>query len=290
MKKKIKFIFLVIFFSVLMFFIRNYFFWSINPEFEESYIEKTVYKQEEFIHEVINKDEKNDVNDENIVEKIDSNIESEIIKKITFLYFPDFFENEVLDYTLLLKTFLEVDYIYEKFYDLKVEFYMDLVDVRWKMNNKTLKLFSLKEMNKSEFMSVSIHELAHYIDIYFLSKKVFTDISDYFYNISWESAKIIKSWQKQTDFVSWYAMTNKYEDFAESLTYYLLHNNDFSIKSKKSKLLKKKYDFFSKYLFRKWEFLNSDFSWWWDVELKDYYRDITKIDFNLDIFLQFLKK
>ena len=35
------------------------------------------------------------------------------------------------------------------------------------------------------------------------------------------------------DFVSWYAMTNKYEDFAESFTYYILHNKDFLNKTKK---------------------------------------------------------
>jgi hypothetical protein len=39
-------------------------------------------------------------------------------------------------------------------------------------------------------------------------------------------------------------MTNKYEDFAESFTYYVLHNDDFKNKSTKSKILKKKYDYF----------------------------------------------
>jgi hypothetical protein len=45
-------------------------------------------------------------------------------------------------------------------------------------------------------------------------------------------------------------MTNKYEDFAESFTYYILHNDDFLEKSRQSALLRAKYDFFSKYLFR----------------------------------------
>jgi hypothetical protein len=40
------------------------------------------------------------------------------------------------------------------------------------------------------------------VDLYFLEKKVFTDLSDYFYNISWESTKVLKAGQKQNDFVS----------------------------------------------------------------------------------------
>jgi hypothetical protein len=53
----------------------------------------------------------------------------------------------------------------------------------------------------------------------------------------------------QKDFVSGYAMTNKYEDFAESLTYYILHNKDFLDKTKTSRILKRKYNFFSFYIF-----------------------------------------
>jgi hypothetical protein len=93
-------------------------------------------------------------------------------------------------------------------------------------------------------MSVAIHEFAHYVDLYFLEKKVITDISNYYYKLSWESTRILKADQKQQDFVSGYAMTNKYEDFAESFTYYLLHNKAFKIKAEKSLILQEKYDFF----------------------------------------------
>jgi hypothetical protein len=44
-------------------------------------------------------------------------------------------------------------------------------------------------------------------------------------------------------------MTNKYEDFAETFTYYVLHNSDFVEKTKKSEVLKRKYDFFRNYIF-----------------------------------------
>jgi hypothetical protein len=90
------------------------------------------------------------------------------------------------------------------------------------------------------------------------------------------------------DFVSGYSMTNKYEDFAESLTYYILHNNDFLEKSKKSQILKEKYNFFNFYVFNSKLFKDTDFSN--NNKVKDYYRDITKINFSLENFLLYLKK
>jgi hypothetical protein len=50
-------------------------------------------------------------------------------------------------------------------------------------------------------------------------------------------------------------MTNKYEDFAETFTYFVLHNDDFLEKTKQSDILKAKYNFFIKYLFRENEFV-----------------------------------
>jgi hypothetical protein len=49
---------------------------------------------------------------------------------------------------------------------------------------------------------VFVHELAHYIDIYFLEKKVFLDISSKFYEISWQETKIKKAGMSIEDFVS----------------------------------------------------------------------------------------
>jgi len=48
-------------------------------------------------------------------------------------------------------------------------------------------------MDDEEVASVFVHEFGHYIDIYSLKKEVFDDISYYFYDISWESTKVIKS-------------------------------------------------------------------------------------------------
>ena len=83
-------------------------------------------------------------------------------------------------------------------------------------------------------------------------------------------------------------MSNKYEDFAESFTYYTLHNEDFITKAKKSIVLTNKYNFFSQYLYKGSSFQNTNFST--STEVKDYYRDITKIDMNTTKFLQYVKK
>jgi hypothetical protein len=48
-------------------------------------------------------------------------------------------------------------------------------------------------MKKSEFLAVGIHEFAHYVDLYFLKKSVLRDVSDYFYSLSWDSTKVMKS-------------------------------------------------------------------------------------------------
>ena len=280
-KKVIIYVLLITFFSISIFFIKNYFFLNTNIEIEEYNMEKLIFiDSKNSITYIKSEEQKKEYTEKNV----------KPVKDILFSYIPESFKKEIPDYFLLLNIFLNKDFIKEKISNLRVEFYMNLNDVRGKMKNRILKLYGVKRMNKKEFLSVSIHEFAHYIDLYYFEKGIFKDISEYFYDISWDSATILKSWQKQADFVSWYAMTNKYEDFAESFTYYILHNMDFVIKSQKSEVLKEKYNFFTRYLFRNKEFLDSNFIWWWDNELKDYYRDITKIDFDLDIFLQFFKK
>ncbi len=82
-------------------------------------------------------------------------------------------------------------------------------------------------------------------------------------------------------------MTNKYEDFSESFTYYVLHNDDFLEKSKQSLIMREKYNFFRRYLFKGNDFFGTDFS---DQNvIRSYYRDITKIPFDVNNFLQYMK-
>jgi predicted small secreted protein len=82
-------------------------------------------------------------------------------------------------------------------------------------------------------------------------------------------------------------MTNKYEDFAESFTYYILHNKDFLKKTKTNSIIKQKYDFFGTYIFKNKEFFRTKFN---NEEVKVYYRDITKLKFNENKLFNYLEK
>jgi len=156
------------------------------------------------------------------------------------------------------------------------------------MKNRTIKIFDPLEMPQDEFLAIFTHEFAHYLDLYYFSKTPLWDTSNDFYDISWDSTKTMKRWQKSSDFVSGYAMTNKYEDFAESLTYYIFHNDDFKQKSEQSSVLAWKYKFFTDSLFKNNFFIWTDFSV--NNRVKKYYWDITKIEIDTQNFLQYLEK
>ena len=278
MKKFLKIFVLALFFSILIFILKYYFSWQKNKiEFiEENFIEHSLL--EEKIEDYVKQKKQDD-------EKKDNDLNS--VRKYFFYYFPDYFEIDSLKYTKILNFILSSKVFDDKVIKLNLELYEKIVDARGKMKGGAVKLFWVLDLKESELVSVFIHEFAHYVDIYFLEKKVTYDLSNDFYSISWDSIKILKKWQTNKDFVSWYAMTNKYEDFAESYTYYVLHNFDFLKKAKKSSILMKKYDFFEKFIFRKSEFKETDFSL--NNEVKGYYWDITKIDFSLENFLHYLK-
>jgi hypothetical protein len=274
MKKILLFIFSLIIFSFLIFILKNYFFETekiSNLDFiEENYIDFANISNEHILNSSLNK------------------IEEKTEYKTTYTYIPKDFEEQVPDYINSFNEIIKSNYIEKKIENIDLKFYKNTEGIRWKMKKKSILFFWVDEMELAEFNAVWIHELAHYIDLYFLKARIFIDISDQFYKISWKEVTVIKEWQKQTDFVSWYAMTNRYEDFAESYTYFLLHNKDFEKKTQESDILKDKYDFFIKYLSKQKKFKNTDFSE--DNEVKDYYRDTTKIEFSLKKFLEFLKK
>ena len=101
-----------------------------------------------------------------------------------------------------------------------------------------------------EFVKLFVHELAHYVDIYFLlPTRNGQDPSDSFYAISWEKPLVKKSGAWIKSFVSGYAATNQYEDFAESFTFYVFHNEDFADRALRNESLRKKYLFFMTNLF-----------------------------------------
>ncbi|MBI5414830.1 hypothetical protein HZA38_04950 [Candidatus Peregrinibacteria bacterium] len=122
---------------------------------------------------------------------------------------------------------------------------------------------------KPEFESVLIHELGHVTDIGGIYGSPQGGISEFydgdipvfqddeslvFYRISWESSEQKKSISLSEDFVSGYAASNPFEDFAESFHLYIVHGNVFRAVISKNKALSKKYEFLKNEVFGGVEF------------------------------------
>ncbi|MBU0705805.1 hypothetical protein KJ657_00765 [Patescibacteria group bacterium] len=128
-------------------------------------------------------------------------------------------------------------------------------------------------MSTEETIAVLVHEMGHNVDYGYLTpeeKKVQspfidgnaslyeTDPSLDFYRISWETNQERKQTAINTDFASGYAMSDPFEDFAESYTYYILHNKDFKKLAAGSEALYAKYRFMKYQVFNGVEFDTGD--------------------------------
>lgn len=209
---------------------------------------------------------------------------------VKFAYYPNVLENYLganLWVDAVKKT-IESNIFSQKDMNFLLELYKKKEKMRGKFYNNTIQMYGISELNTNEILSVFIHELGHYFDIIYLEKQVLYDVSDLFYTLSWVDINIMKAGREKKDFVSGYAMTNKYEDFAESFIYYILFNDDFRQKANDSEILQKKYEFFSKKIFRNDEFKKTNFRT--TDKIEPYYWDTTKINFSLENFLEYLKK
>ncbi|UFX82969.1 putative zinc-binding metallopeptidase [Candidatus Absconditicoccus praedator] len=113
--------------------------------------------------------------------------------------------------------------------------------------------------NEIEFMEVFVHELGHIIDLGVLrgsggnkhtaftefGEEVFyeDDPSLSFYSISWEDENTRKASARREDFVGGYAMTNPFEDFAETVNMYINHYGAFRQMANYSTNLRRKFMF-----------------------------------------------
>ncbi len=271
-KNLIKLFILSFIFTIVVFYIKTTIFTNDNVLIEEKYIEPEVKKLD------INK---------NFFKKLEEKQDFSSAKKYYFVYIPWEIKNKLKNYQSNIKVYIDNKNIFNTIFDLRVNFYWESKDRRWKMKNKTIKIYNPIKIWEAETQNIFIHEFAHYLDLYFFDLKNWKDISYKFYQISWDDTKIIKAGQNNKDFVSGYAMTNKYEDFAESFTYFVIANKDFLQKTKFSKVLKQKYNFFSSYLFKNWFLKDTKFTK--NLIIRDYYRDITKLKLDLKNFLQYFK-
>lgn len=151
-------------------------------------------------------------------------------------------------------------------------------------------------MGYEELIGVLVHETAHNVDYAYLTPKkevtkskfkdgsyplYITDPSIDFYRISWEDEFTLKNTASNLDFVSGYAMSDPFEDFAETYTYYVLHNADFKTLAASSPKLYAKYRFMKYRVFNGQEFNTGDGI----VNLNNRSWDTTILSYTLSDFL-----
>lgn len=116
----------------------------------------------------------------------------------------------------------------------------------------------LLDSRRSEFRANVIHEYGHVVDFLcltgspraggtpFTARTLLTTADDPslgFYEISWSASTQKKREGAQLkDFVSGYAEQSAVEDFAESYAYYVLQNDAFKQRARRSAALRQKYD------------------------------------------------
>ena len=134
-------------------------------------------------------------------------------------------------------------------------------------NSKIVELRCLK-LAEDEIVSVLVHELGHSTDLGYLRGNSLApskfsdgqiripadDPSVRFYQLSWRDEATQHFMADRKDFVSGYAMSDCFEDFAESFNFYILHGKDFRALKHESTTLEKKYAFLRDEIFHGVEF------------------------------------
>lgn len=149
-------------------------------------------------------------------------------------------------------------------------------------------------ISREEFFAVLIHEIGHSVDLGvvrenhrdFISPfkdgnhQIYeTDSSLEFYRISWENEHERKKTAVNADFVSGYAMSDPFEDFAETYAYYLLHNQTFKSKAQTSEALLEKYYYMKNRVFDGKEFSTGELI---KESLNNRPWDITKLPYSVN--------
>lgn len=152
-------------------------------------------------------------------------------------------------------------------------------------------------VSDSELVAVMVHEMGHIVDIGLLNGDFFSGKSEFldgnipiynddlslgFYRISWKNSSEMRAESGPADFVTGYAMTDPFEDFAESYIMYTLHGTEFRMMARWNDSLQAKYDYIKVNIFDNKEFtsLAGDFS----VGSRVY--DSTLISYDMKKFLK----
>ena len=115
-----------------------------------------------------------------------------------------------------------------------------------------------------EFRALLVHEFGHVMDLGCLQGNAsagataFKDGGDIMYNddpsvqfyeISWTASNVQKAGMKPQDFVTGYASWDVFEDFAESLAYYVFQRDAFMERAKSNTAMAAKFRWIETYVF-----------------------------------------
>ncbi len=135
-------------------------------------------------------------------------------------------------------------------------------------NDQKMILHTQSIDTSDELKAVFVHEMGHIFDLGTLNgnskeKSAFRHGNNFvsqddpslgFYKLSWIDSVTKKSGTVSRDFVSGYAASNAFEDFAESYVFYRLHGEKFRKSMTESKILRRKYYFLKSVVFNGEEF------------------------------------
>lgn len=152
-----------------------------------------------------------------------------------------------------------------------------------------------QNVTDEELVGVLVHEVGHIMDTGVLNgtkakrsgfldgkKTVYEDDASVdFYRLSWSDEDTRKLVSTPEDFVSGYAMSDPFEDFAESYAYYVLHGNEFRILAETNEILQQKYEFLKNSVFEGKEYFNGS-----DEEVDEAKRhfDVTVLPYDMTKF------
>ncbi len=153
-------------------------------------------------------------------------------------------------------------------------------------------------MDDHELIGVLIHEVGHIYDTGVMEGSLWSGESEFmdgkvpvynddkslqFYQISFLDEQTKKPETTTLDFVSGYAASDPFEDFAESFTYYILHGENFRQLAKFNPVLSSKYNFLKYQVFNGDEFkgLSTESA---DLLHRNY--DVTVLGFDYKNYLE----
>jgi len=155
-----------------------------------------------------------------------------------------------------------------------------------------------QNVTDEELIGVLVHEMGHVVDTGSLQGSSDSGISNYvdgqnpvynddpsaeFYSYTFKNENTQNDNATETDFVSGYAQTDVFEDFAESYAYYVLHGNEFRELAYSNAVLASKYDFLKNKVFNGKEYFTGDDTKEVDLLARNY--DVTILPYDMRKFL-----